>query len=400
MTTQTPVEVPTLDELLARIENLRPILEANVKTTNDDRRVAQANIDALTAAGAFKVTVPRRLGGYEMTMRAKLEVSAAIAESCGSTGWVVALINGCNWLAGLLADEAQQDIFGTDPQARVAGVFNASPDVRKVEGGYSLSGRWPWASGSWHATWALVGMIAVDEDGRPIDQTLAFVPMSELSIEETWFVTGMKGTGSNTLVADKVFVPEHRLLPMTAALDTGYRTEHGDEALYRSAFIPLLTLLLVGPQLGLGRAALRFVLEKAPRRGITYTKFERQVDSTAFQLQVAQAATLIDSAHLHAYRAADDIDGFAARGDKMPYLARARARQDAAYAITCITRAIDALLSAHGASSFADVSPMQQIWRDSNTAARHAVADPLVNQEVYGKALVGIPYEENITPLI
>lgn len=71
-----------------------------------------------------------------------------------------------------------------------------------------------------------------------------------------------------------------------------------------------------------------------------------------------------------------------------------------AYAITKIRGAIDALLSAHGASSFADVSPLQRIWRDANTAGRHAVADPLVNQEVYGKALMGIPYEDNVTPVI
>jgi alkylation response protein AidB-like acyl-CoA dehydrogenase len=179
-----------------------------------------------------------------------------------------------------------------------------------------------------------------------------------------------------------------------------YPTEYTDEALYRSSFIPLLTILLAGPQLGLGRAALRYVMEKAPKRGITYTKFERQVDSTAFQLQIARAATMIDTAHLHAFRAAADIDNAAGDGQDLSYLGRTRVRADTAYAITQITQAIDALLSDHGASSFADVSPLQRIWRDSNTAARHAVADPLVNQEVYGKALLGIPYEENITPLI
>lgn len=106
------------------------------------------------------------------------------------------------------------------------------------------------------------------------------------------------------------------------------------------------------------------------------------------------------TAHLHAFRAADDIDSFAARGEKMPCLLRARARHDTADAITKVRQAIDALMSAHGASSFADVSPLQRIWRDSNTAGRHAVADPLVNQEIYGKALLGISYEDNITPLI
>lgn len=398
--TSTSAEVSTLRELLARIHETGPILERNVNQTEADRRVAEENIDALTAAGAFKVMTPRRFGGYQMTLRENLEISAAIAESCGSTAWVVTLINVCNWMAGGLADQAQRDIFGVNPDVKVAGVLNPSSDVRKVDGGYQVSGKWPWASGSLHADWALVGIVVPDESGKAVDQALAFLPKSDYTIEDTWFVAGMKGTGSNTILAQDVFVPEHRLVPVPRAIDNEYPTEHADEALYRSSFIPVLTLVLAGPQLGLGRAALNFVKEKAPKRGISYTKFEHQTDSTAFQLQVAQAAMLVDTAHLHAFRAAADIDDAAARGEKLPYVTRARARNDASYAITSIRQAIDALLSAHGASSFAEVSPLQRIWRDSSTAGRHAVVDPLVNQEIYGKALLGIPYEQNITPLI
>ena len=157
-TTVSTAATPTLPELLARIEDIRPILERNADQTETERRIPQENIDALIAAGAFKVMVPRRFGGYEMTIREKLEVSAAVAESCGSTAWVVALTNVCNWMAGTLGDQAQEDIWGENPDARVAGVLNPSADVRKVDGGYEISGKWPWASGSLHADWALVGM--------------------------------------------------------------------------------------------------------------------------------------------------------------------------------------------------------------------------------------------------
>jgi len=399
-TTATASAAPTLQELLARIDEARPILDRNADQAEVERRIPQENIDALGAAGAFRVMTPRRFGGYEMTIREKLEVSAAVAESCGSTAWVVALTNVCNWMAGTLGDQAQQDIWGENPDARVAGVLNPSDAVRKVDGGYEISGKWPWASGSLHADWALVGIVVPDESGQPVDQALAFLPQSDYTIEDTWFVAGMKGTGSNTIVAENLFVPEHRLVSTIRAIDNEYPTEHKDEALYRSSFIPVLTLILAGAQLGFGRAALKFVKEKAPRRGISYTKFERQTDSTAFQLQVAHAAMLIDTAHLHVFRAAADIDDAAAHGEKLSYERRARVRYDTAYAVNRIREAIDLLLSAHGASSFALISPLQRIWRDSNTAGRHAVIDPLVNQEIYGKALLGIPYEDNITPLI
>jgi alkylation response protein AidB-like acyl-CoA dehydrogenase len=107
---------------------------------------------------------------------------------------------------------------------------------------------------------------------------------------------------------------------------------------------------------------------------------------------------LIDTAHLHAYRAADDIDEAAARGTYPDYLTRARVRADTGWAVDHILKAINILLSAHGAGSFADSNPLQRIWRDSSVAARHAIVLPVVGYEVYGKALLG--REDHITPLV
>ena len=118
----------------------------------------------------------------------------------------------------------------------------------------------------------------------------------------------------------------------------------------------------------------------------------------AFQLQLAEAAMLIDTAHLHAYRAAADIDEAAAHGEYPDFLTRARVRADTGWVIDHIVRAINILLSAHGAASFADVNPLQRLWRDSSVAARHAVVLPVVGYEVYGKALLG--REDHITPLV
>lgn len=105
---------------------------------------------------------------------------------------------------------------------------------------------------------------------------------------------------------------------------------------------------------------------------------------------MAKAASLIDSAHLHAYRAAAEIDEAAARGVYPDYDARALSRMDTGTAVTYAREAIRTLVSAHGASSFAESSPMQRIWRDSETASRHAVVNPEISTEVYGKSLLGI----------
>jgi alkylation response protein AidB-like acyl-CoA dehydrogenase len=388
---------PGAAELVARARALQPLLREHAARTDADRRVPAECIDALGEAGLFKVSTPRRYGGYASTLRAMLDVSAAVAEGDGSAGWVVALVNVCNWLVALFPERAQQEVFA-DPVPRVTGVLTPSATTRKVDGGWQVSGRWYFNSGSWWTTWAVLGVPLTGDSGEVVDQGLVLVPAADLTIEDVWYVAGMRGTASNCLVATDIFVPEHRVMSVPAAIEGSYPTPFTDEALFRSAFIPVLTLVLAGPQLGMGRAALNLVIDKAAKKPITYTFFESQAESVAFQLQIADAATKIDVATLLCYRSAADIDDAAARGVYLDYPARARVRADTGYAVQSVVDALTTLMNAHGAGGFADTSPLQRIWRDSNVAARHAVVSPAIGYEVYGKALLGV--EEKITPLV
>ena len=393
-----PAGIPDSAELLARIEKIKPLLRENAASGEQDRRVTEESMRALREAGVFKIVTPKRYGGYETSMRTMLDVSAAVAEADGGTAWIVTLLNVCSWMVGLTSQQAQDDVWGENPNALVSGVLAPTAETRKVDGGYRVTGRWYYNSGSWHADWAALGIPVTDESGQVVDQGLALVPRSDLDLEETWFVAGMRSSGSNCLIASDVFVPEHRVMSVPPAIEGHYPTEHTDEPLYQSGFVPILALVLAGPQLGMGRAALSIVREKAAKKPISYTFYTTQADSVAFQLQVAEAAMLIDTAHLHAYRAADDIDSAAERGEYPDPLTRARVRADTGWAIQHITKAIDLLMYAHGAAGFAEASPLQRIWRDSAVAARHAVILPAVNYEVYGKALLG--RDDQITPLI
>ncbi len=389
---------PSLQELVKRAEALQPLLRKNAAESERNRRAAEENIQAMRDAGLFRLMVPKRFGGHEGTLRSHLEVSAALAEGCGGTAWVAALTNVCAWFTGLFSERAQNEVFGANHDARVSGVFNASPNTRRVEGGLIVSGKWYFSSGSLHADWAAVGAEERDANGALVAQYLALIPREQFCIEDTWFTTGMRASGSNCIVAEEVFVPDHRLLNMGAAIEGEYPTEFKDEASYRPLFVPFAALILNGPQLGLGRAALKYVIDNAPRRAIAYTSFEKQTDSVLFQAQVAEAALKIDSAELRAFRAVDEIDAAAREGRKLDATTRARIRADVGLVNSHITDAINILLTAHGAGSFAESSPMQRWWRDSNTAARHAVALPSIGLELYGKALLGV--ENTVTPLI
>ena len=122
-------------------------------------------------------------------------------------------------------------VFAGDPVARVAGVLAPTATSQKADGGQVVTGRWGFASGSLHASWVIVGIPVVDETGETIDQGLALIPRAEISIDDTWYVAGMRGTGSNTIVADQVFVPHHRILSVPPAVGVAYPTQHKDERL-------------------------------------------------------------------------------------------------------------------------------------------------------------------------
>lgn len=397
--TQVSTEVPTGLDIVEKVRALKPLLEKNAPQGDHDRRASQESFDALDAVGAFKIGVPHRFGGYQTSVRNQLEVASVVAEADGGLAWVTTLVNVGAWLAGLQADSLQEDIFGVDPEAKVVGIIAPTVRATPTEGGYRVTGKGYYASGSLHATWAGNGALILDEAGNVVNQAMVFAPMNECTVEDTWFVAGMRASGSNCIVWDDVFVPYHRVFEVGPATAEGiYATPHKDEVLYRAAFTSTLVLVLVGPQLGLARAALQFVIDNSSKKGIAYTRFTAQKDSTAFQIAVARAATLVETAHLHAYAAADLLDQWASDGHYPSPEERGKIRAHSAAAIEAVNEAMNKLLFAHGSGGFAESSPLQRFWRDSNVAARHAVVLPDISYESYGKTLLGV--DEPITPLL
>lgn len=383
-------------DLVERARALGPLLTANAADAELERRLPESSIAALTEAGLFKLTVPRRYGGHEANFATFLAVSAEIARGCGSSAWVLTLLNICNWAVGITPDQARQEIFGTDPDARVCGVLTPSGTATPVSGGYTVTGSWGFASGCLHATWALMGVQVMDEHGTVTGFGNLTMPMKELTIKDTWRVAGMRGTGSNTVIAKDVFVPAHHYSPI--AFGTEQSDNHAGEPLYRTSMVPALALVLAGPQLGLARAALDHTLATIGGRGISYTFYDQSILAPSTQFQVAEATELIDTAALHIFRSAAHIDTAAIEGRALTVTERLQVRMDTGYAITKCRQAIDLLLDANGASSFAESNPLQRIWRDSAVAARHAIASPAISVEAYGRALLGI--DEQMTPFI
>lgn len=394
-TTATPTDAAAV---LARVRELAPLIERNAAESEAARRVSPETIEALRDAGVFRIAVPAAFGGLQTSLRDMLDISAAVAEADGGAAWVTSLSNVNAWATSLHTPAAKQEVWASGPDAILAGVLAPGGTARRVPGGYRVSGSWAYSSASLHADWTAGGVFLLDENDGVLDQGMVTIPRADFRVEDTWYVAGMRASGSNTIVAEDIFVPEHRYMSMLPAIDGDYLSDHPDDSFYRSALGPMLVMVLVGPQLGLARAALNLVLTKGATKAPAYTTFARNRDSVAFQLLVAEAALAIDTAHLHAYRAADDVAHYADLGVYPDVAARARIRGDAAVALRAVNAALNTLLDANGAGSFAEVNRLQRIWRDSNVAARHAVVLPQVSLETYGKALLGI--DEHITPII
>ncbi|MDX3235138.1 acyl-CoA dehydrogenase family protein [Streptomyces sp. ME03-5709C] len=384
-----PIKTSPEAEPVAAAAALQSLLREHAARGDRDRVVPSEVVRALSDAGVFRLLTPKRYGGREANLRTLTDVSEALGEADGSAAWVGMIIAVTNWLACLFPDQAQEEVFGADPDARVTGVAAPTGMGEPVPGGWRVSGRWSYNSGAPYATWAAVGALLKDDSGAVVDQALVLIPASELVMEDTWHTAGMRGTASNTLVGHDVFVPAHRVLSVPAAAEGVYPRSSREEELYGASFGPMLLLCLLGPLLGLGRAALTMVVDAAASKPLSFTVHSRQADSVGIQMQVAEAALKIETARLHAHHATSQVDLAAAAGP-LDYSERTHIRAQAGYAARQILEAIGILLDAHGASGLADTNPLQRMWRDANTAARHAGLIPAVGLEVYGKTLLDV----------
>ncbi len=392
-------ETPTHEELLARAVALRPLLRTNAGRAEAERRIPPENLNAMEEAGIFRMLVPPACGGYGSAVRTYVDVTAEIARGCGASGWLVFIDDATDWLVAQFPEAVQHEIYATGPAARSGGIFDAAnARSEAAEGGLTVSGQWGFGSGVHHATWAALAVPLPGGEPGPKGEGLVLIPINELTIKDTWHVAGMRGTGSDTLIADKVFVPTRRIMKWGPVFD-GYYPPHVSNSVFHVPFIPSVILMAVPPVLGLAQAALDVTLERlGAGKKISYTSYTDARLAPTTQLAVAEAATLTNAAFLTVRSWADRLDAAGLKNIDFDYLTRAQVRMDVGFAVQCCRKAVDILLNVQGASSFAQSNPLQRIWRDLSTASRHAILSPEIAQEIYGRALLGV--ENTITPLV
>ncbi|MGW1004775.1 acyl-CoA dehydrogenase family protein [Streptomyces sp. NPDC002520] len=374
---------------VAAARSLLPLLADEAPRTEERRSLTDTTLTALRRAGLLRLGTPKVYGGQGADVRTAVDVCAELARGCAAGSWIVGIAYGGGLFASQLAHPERTALWQDAPDAVVCGTANPSGTARRSDGGWTLSGSWPWISGIHHAAWTLLGFTWAGAGGEP-QRGMALVPTSALAVDDVWHMAGMRGTGSDTAIADEVFVPDSRTISLTDMANGVYRQRHPGEP--RITFHLSINLPLVATAVGIATAALEKVLRAAAQGKRAVSPLHRLVaEAPAHQLNVADAATLIDTAGLHLRRAADEVDTHARAGRRPALTERARLRMDAAHAMRCSRDAVSLLLDTAGAGSFADGSDLQRAWRDIETASRHAALSVQTSKEIYGRALLGAP---------
>jgi 3-hydroxy-9,10-secoandrosta-1,3,5(10)-triene-9,17-dione monooxygenase len=381
-------QTPTAEELVQRAEALVPMLRERADETESLRRVPEATMAVLHEQGLLKYYQPKCYGGYELDWGTHFKIGRAIAKGCSSTAWIVAVVGGHTCYVGRFPKEAQDEVWADGPDVLIStGSVQKSGTVKKVPGGFQLSGAWGFASGVDHAQW---GMVAGRMEGeKEVSQYL--FPRKDFTIDDVWHVAGMKGTGTKDIVLNDAFVPEHRVLKMsrfTGAMPPG--GEANEHYIYRTEFRPFSGSSLLGPILGTAEGA--FADYTAMTRERTGAIFgDKVADNPAVQLRVSESGAELAAAAALAERMYDTLNG---RGKKLePFTEEERATlmRDRAYVMKLCRQSCERLVTMMGAQGLFNTNPVQRAFRDLHAMATQFGVNWDLNMPPYGRLALGLP---------
>jgi alkylation response protein AidB-like acyl-CoA dehydrogenase len=369
-------------EIMRRVAELAPRLAANASACERERKVVADSMRAMVEAGMFRIPQPARVGGYELPLRTLADAVTGLSEACPSSGWVAMVMGAHHWCMGSFPEAAQDEVFGDGRDGLVAGTLSWQGSAKAVDGGYRVDGRWQFASGVDHAEWVMVGCADADTRGPGVH---VVIPRNEIEVDDTWYVMGLKGTGSKDLVAHDLFVPAHRAIE-TRALFGGsspHARNHRSN-LYRVSAEAMLSMSVATAVLGSGKFALAHFIERTKERKVILTG-ARKAEHAPTQVRLAEAAAEVHCADLLIQDALAEFDRLTANGETQSLQSRLQVKWQAAYAAELCRRAVARMFTGSGAHAIYEPSPMQTAFRNVNVGAQHASIDFDTTAEQYGR---------------
>jgi len=381
-----PLQIAERDELLARAESIRAIIEGDAEKSEADRTLAMSSVNALYDTGILNMCVPRSLGGLEADPVTQTEVYEAISEMDGAAGWCLVIgATSAGMLGGMISDGALGEVFRNGRIPRASGTVFPSGLAERVEGGYRVTGRWAFGSAIHHADWVTSGAL-IAKDGAPVrsasgapQSCSVCVPVKDVIIEDNWFSSGLKGTGSSHYRIENVFVPDDFLLG-------GKRPPRGGP-LSQLPTYGYVAACHAGFALGVAKRAMSEITAMATgkKRKLTGVKLG---DRGAFHKELGVMACKLAGARAFSLDILNRMWMAANKGERMSLVEWGECRAAMTY-VTEVAAEVTTFAYRYGTGAALYQShPLQRCLRDIYTATQHGVVSD-ENYETLGLALIG-----------
>tara|TARA_R110000868_G_scaffold100722_3_gene277083 strand:- start:9838 stop:11022 length:1185 start_codon:yes stop_codon:yes gene_type:complete len=376
--------------LVARARELAPVLAERAAQAERDRRISSETDRDFRDAGFYRALQPVRYGGMELDYGAQTAFARELGRGCASSAWVGGILACHGWVAGMFPIEAQDAIWGDDPDVAVATSFlPVGVQVERDGDSLKISGRWRFSSGVDHCGWAILLVPVPAENGAgPPDPVFALVDLSACRVEDAWNSAGLSATGSNDIVVDGADVP----LPLQMRVrdlrgDATPGSELHGSYLYRLPLFGVFPFNIVGPALGAAAGALDAVIaDLTGRQSVTGADLSRV--ATVHE-RIGAATALLDAADavMAQLRATVVAKGKAGEAFSLPE--RARYRLSLGHVARNCCDAVDELLPLTGGRGLETSHPMQRAWRDVHAVAQHIGLVWDLQTGLYGNVLLG-----------
>ena len=385
------------EEALRRARDIVPTLRERAQKCEDARVLLPENEKLLHECGLFRYHQPKRFGGMELPFVAIVDIVSELASGCPSTAWNVGNLASHHWILAYYEPETQHEVWDANPDALIASsIALAAGRGRKVDGGYIVSGRWPFSSGVDNSQWNMLAVTIYDAEkpeSRPVDWRLCLVPKGEYKVLDTWYAMGMVGTGSKDIEVKELFVPERRALELPKTRGglehPGAKINPGP--LFRIPIVASAGHPLSPTALGAAEGALEHVTQSFRTRVGTYTG-AKVADFQAVQIKIARARALADSARYLMRESAKVFDAFAERNEVPDVETKLRLRIQNTMAVAQSREAVETLWSCYGANAIYTRDPLQRYLRDTQAINQHFSFNFDIAGSAFGLAALGGKY--------
>jgi 3-hydroxy-9,10-secoandrosta-1,3,5(10)-triene-9,17-dione monooxygenase len=383
------------EEAMRRAREIVPALRERAQAAEDARMLIRENEQLLHETGLFRLHQPKAFGGMELEFVAVVDIPAEIGRGCPSTAWNVGNLACHHWILGYYDPETQHEVWDANPDALIASsIALAAGRGRQTDGGFIVSGRWPFSSGVDNSDWNLLAVTIYDDGGKTaVDWRLCLVPKSDYEIIDNWYAMGMSATGSKDVKVTERFVPERRALALQRCRGGA---EHPGGALtpgplYRIPIVAASSHPLAPAALGAAEGAYEMFLASMVKRMGTYTG-AKVADFQAVQIKVARARCLTDCARDLLRQSAIAFQAAAARNQALDLATKLRFRAHSAFAVNLAREAVETLWSCYGAQGLYTRDPLQRYLRDVMAINQHFSFNFDIAGSAFGLNALGGPY--------